>query len=118
MAKRFPPSWLVELMAPPIGDLLLALIPQSGTPQTLPYLTLCAPFFDDTPNTPNNVGGNEDCPQFAYAKRHIDDFHRCRSLIRPGRKKRPATGCAAGRVLFGQQLALGGFMDEPGNPSA
>jgi hypothetical protein len=59
------------------------------------------------------------------AKRHIGDFHRCRSLIRSGRKKRRPRGCAAGRVLFGQQFALGGLgqagpalMDEPGNPSA
>jgi hypothetical protein len=89
MAKRFAPSWLVEQMAPPIGDLLLALSLQLGKPQTLPYLTLCAPFLDDAHNTHNNVGGNEDCPQFGHAKRHIDkrhidDFLRCRSLIRSG----------------------------------
>jgi hypothetical protein len=81
MAKRFALSWLVEQMAPPIGDLLLALSLHLGKPQTLPNLTLCAPFFDDAHNTQNNVGGNEDCPQFGYAKRHIDDFHRCRSII-------------------------------------
>jgi hypothetical protein len=74
--------------------------PSIGNAKTLPYLTLCTPsyltlctpFLDDAPNTPNKVGGNEDYPQIDCAKRHIGDFHRCRSLTHSGRKKRPATG--------------------------
>jgi hypothetical protein len=66
--------------------------PSIGNAKTLPYLTLCTPFFDDAPNTPNKVGGNEDYPQIDCAKRHIGHFHRCRSLTHSGRKKRPATG--------------------------
>jgi DMSO/TMAO reductase YedYZ molybdopterin-dependent catalytic subunit len=42
-------------------------LPSIGNAKTLPYLTLCAPFFDDAPNTPNKVGGNQDSPQIDCA---------------------------------------------------
>jgi Oxidoreductase molybdopterin binding domain len=74
-------------------------LPSIGNAKTLPYLTLCAPFFDDAPNTPNKVGGNQDSPQIDCAK-HIGDFHRCRSLSAPGARNLVLTPNIEAAVLF------------------